>query len=372
LASVVYHYEWLNKTLTRKHPLRATLLFTDANLLNSLRALVDCKRADIGDELQATGVPGTINHLISIERAGREIKEVAREVLKNKEHMSEQSTRVIDVIGEKIEGLGQYVLSELDKRQIESHLTPHGMREVAQQVVSDVLQRNHLDKIGEKLDSLIQGLSAGTSPLEVSAPVQVDAAPRIENIADKTYVWGGKIRMLPEDFALPTENHSPALMWNLFIIGDRMKGIPPLRKVAAWNCPKAKGAYKRYCEFLQLMHVMQEEVVKQGSWTDDATAEAAATMFEIGRKAIELPSKSAKGYNVRPEQRAWTTVWKEIRLKGNKHKASRRGKKVRQVLSDSESDGEIEVDPDAVVVEILASSRARPIRKRARGENTAK
>ena len=383
LASVVFHYEWLDKTLVNDHPLRTTPLFTDANLLNSLRGLVECRRAGENDNLQPTGVPGTINHLVAIERASRDIQVVVREVAENKEFMAAQSQNVINVLGAKVEELGEFVLAELDKRQVESHLTPHGMREVAQKVVSDVLQQNQLDKIGSKLDALLEGLKAKSVPCDGQLLGQ-SAAPAANggafvNIAEKTYVWGGKIRMLPENFVLPTENHSPALMWNLFIIGDQMKGIPPLKKVAPWNCPKQNGAYKRYCEFNQLMQVVKEEVVKQGAWTDEASAEAASRMFEIGKKAIELPSKSSKGYNVRPEQRAWTTVWKEIRRKSKGGQAPRRKKRVtRKDLVDSadeesDSDSEVreEVEDEEVRSELStrrmrSTNRGRPIKKRAR------
>jgi hypothetical protein len=322
--------------------------------------------------MQPTGVPDTINHMIAIERAGREIQNVAQSIGEMKAQASEQAERIIGSLGGKIQDLGDFVLIELDKRQVESHLTPHGMREVAKEVVSEVLQKNQLDRIGEKLDALIKTVGKQAESVRAAAPEvpAVDGAAENANGPERTYVWGGKIRLLPEDFSLPRESHPPSLMWNLYICGNRANGIPPLKKVAAWNCPKEKGAYKRYCEFLQLMQVIRNEVEKQGKWTDDCSADAATKMFEVGRSAIEMPSKSKKRYSVRPAQRAWTTVWKELRMKGNGKKRTWERKRARTVAdgdSSAESESEEEmVEEDEGMVEEAVEVQTRPVRKRGR------
>lgn len=373
LASVVYHFDWLSATITKHHPLRSTPLFTDAGLKNQLRALVVCKCAGPDDVMQPTGVPDTINHMIAIERAGREIQNVAHNIRELKAQASEQAERIIGSLGGKIQDLGDFVLIELDKRQVESHLTPHGMREVAKEVVSDVLQKNQLDKIGDKLDALIKtvGKQMESVPaVAVSEGQVVDGVAENVNAPERTYVWGGKIRLLPEDFSLPRESHPPSLMWNLYICGNRANGIPPLKKVAAWNCPKEKGAYKRYCEFLQLMQVIRTEVEKQGAWTDDCSADAASKMFEVGRSVIEMPSRSKKGYSVRPAQRAWTTVWKELRMKGNGKKRTWERKRGRVAANDGSSDESgdemVDEEEEMVVVEEAVEPQTRPVRKRGR------
>lgn len=306
LASVVYHSDWLLANLSAQHPLRATPLFTDVALLNSLKAIVSCKDAE--NQMQATGVPEVIVHLKAIDATKTSLLQLSSQVLQTNQELVRTSERIVSAVGEKIEAIGTKLLQELDERQLESHLTPTGMRGVAEKVFGDLFQQHSLHQLGEKLDNLANTLRQSSAGPHAS-PAEAGQQPAGER-GVRMYAWGGKIRLLPENFVLPTAGHSPAMMWNLYIAGNDREGVPPLKEVGAVNCPKPY--YKMYCEFLQLMSVIRQAVEKEDAWTDESTPQAAATMFEIGKSILDLPNVGPGGNRVRPDNRAWLTVWRNL------------------------------------------------------------
>ncbi len=54
LASLVYHFDFLSNHLAVRHPLRSTPLFSSAELLPSLKALVHCRLAQTNDVIQVS------------------------------------------------------------------------------------------------------------------------------------------------------------------------------------------------------------------------------------------------------------------------------------------------------------------------------
>lgn len=329
LASVVYHAQWLQDNVPRNHPLRSTALFTDAAFLQRLRELVVCKQADPLDIMQPTGVPPAIMHLRSIETAKQEIKSLAEMLQQQSDKSKGEADRVIAVLGEKVDNLPDVILEGLDVRQVESTLTPTGMRNIANEVMES-------SALSHKLDHLVAALALMSAPAQQPvANAPPPAAP--EAVPMKTYMWGGKPRLLPADFVIPTENHTPNLMWNLYISGNAAAGTPPLKDVAATNCPR--GCYKRYCEFLQLMKLIRAEVEAKGAWEDASTSEAAARMFEVAKHVLKLPAKGPKGYAIRPEQKAWATVWKELQKKNRGKKKAPKGKKQPRNRDQDSDDG---------------------------------
>lgn len=367
LASVVYHFDWLNHTIPREHPLRSSALFTDRQLLASLRALVDCR--DSLGQMKPSGVPQVIVNLQAVESTKIVLTELASHVRITNREVAEQSHRIVAEVGKKVEEMGLKIMKDLDSRQLESHLTPTGMRDAATEVFGELLQKHSLHHLGDKLDSLVNMLQS-RAPSEGRVQEAV-VHPQVEARQEmRMYTWGGRIRLLPSDFVLPTLKHSPAKMWNLFIAGNDSTGIPPLKKVAATNCPKP--CYKLYCEFLQLMNLIRDEVVRQGAWVEDCTSQAAAAMFEAGKSVLDLPNKGPSGNNVRPDDRAWLTVWRLVSKKKKNPQRARQPRHRRQSSdigsefdSESDADEEIEVD-DVDDIDEEEAVDARPARKRTR------
>ena len=338
LASVVYHSDWLLQTTTSTHPIRSCALFTDPELLKSLKQLVVCEVAQVGAEFQASGIPESICRLVQQQSQAQQLKTLAEAVHQNAADIVRSSDSLVRAVSEKIDAMGEHILKELDERQIESHLTPHGMRTVAADVMTDLLVKKNLTDLPRHLDELKSMIRNISVPVESAAP-----PPVVEPVNEQaqlnqgfcTYSWGGKIRLLPESFVLPTARHPPALMWNLYICGKPSEGIPPLQKVAPWNCPAS--SYRRYCEFIQLMKKIRLVVEESGAWTENYSAENAARMFEVGKVALESALNGP-----RPSEKAWTTVFKELRINSkDRRKKVRKRQQVQEDASGNEDDGEI-------------------------------
>ena len=359
LASVVFHSDWLLKTIPHNHPLRSCALFTDPALLASLKALVVCEIAQPGAEFQATGVPETIIRLVEQQRQSEQLKMLAVEVHQNAVEISQSSKSVVSAVCSKIDEMGVHILKELDERQVESHLTPHGMRSVASEVVTGLLDEKSLSHLPRQIEELKALISNFHTPPDVAAAPVIEVERRPANSPNdgfRTYVWGGKIRALPETFMLPTARHPPSLIWNLYICGKPEDGIPPLRLVEAWNCPPS--CYRRYCEFLQLMKMIRQVVEEQNAWSDDATAENAVRMFQIGKSCLNGAMTGA-----RQTEKAWTTIFKDINA-GRRNKKRTRSKSHSRDPKDAEDEAPEDVGEERSNDELDSFVEDVPMRKR--------
>ncbi len=90
------------------------------------------------------------------------------------------------------------------------------------------------------------------------------------------------------------------------------------------------------------MAMIEKQVVANGRWSDVQTVDNAVAMFESGKSAIALPSKSPKGYSRRGANLMWTTVFKDLSEKRRKGKSAKNGrvKRARDEASESSSEEE--------------------------------
>lgn len=51
LASLVYHFDYLDQNLAANHALRSTPLFADKNIVENLRPLIECRIGRAGDPI---------------------------------------------------------------------------------------------------------------------------------------------------------------------------------------------------------------------------------------------------------------------------------------------------------------------------------
>ncbi len=188
------------------------------------------------------------------------------------------------------------VLEGLDNRQIQSHLTPTNLT----LHITDVFEKLGFNKLIEKLS---------VSGSEIVHPVAIAEEQQTPPL--RTYMWRGKVgRLLPDDFKLPASG--PRDMWQLFIAGNPCQGVRPLRLVSGDHvCDK--NVKKRFSDFKTLMRMVEQKVRDEGQWSDAETIANAEQMFEIGKVAVELPSKSRKNYTRRNGNLAWTSVLKVLR-----------------------------------------------------------
>jgi hypothetical protein len=245
--------------------------------------------------------------------------------------MISESDRVISLVGSKIEEMGVTLLKELDERQVESHLTPTGMRSVATSVMQEALSTAQLNNVSQELKE-IKAMLAQPSIRVAEEPLLPEPASNtvvVQGQGVHLYQWGGRFRRLPENFVIPTASHTPAMAWNLFICGKPAEGIPPLKQAPLKDCPK--GSYRRYSEYLQLMHRIEAEVRAKNAWIESTSAEAAVQMYAVGKSVLKI-----RGH--RPEEKTWTTVLKEERPKPKKKRGTR------QAMEEDEEEDEDEDD----------------------------
>ena len=169
LASLVHHSEYLREVLPSNHILFETILFRNSELMNALKETVIHGHATCLDDLVATGVPPDVFIHTAIQYIPRNVDNI------------------------------------LQERSIAAN-------QVTPEFVSNLLQENY-----RQIRSIIQ-------PTPSAEPVTV---PERNDI--RTYTWGGRIRLLPENYKIPQT--TGRIIWEHWFLGDSNSGIPPLRKV---------------------------------------------------------------------------------------------------------------------------------------------
>lgn len=217
LASIIYHYKFIVDTFKKGSRALNATIFMDNILLCQLQSLVKCYvSGDSNTGMKATGLPPHVVQMGGMERLGARLDGF-------REHVS--------VVGD---GVATKVLTGLDERQIESHVTPTSMK-------TQITEAFHALGIREMVESFraAGGSVAGGSVAAGAALVAAAANPVVQ-----TYYWGGKFgRQLPEGYTLVTSG--PKVMWSLYIAGNPSQGIPPLRQVNASDC-SSKNVRKRF------------------------------------------------------------------------------------------------------------------------------
>jgi hypothetical protein len=96
LASVVYHSAYLRQTLPPTHLLFATALFRTANLIPTLRELIECRLPRPNDRIRATGLSPTTVVLQQLESVQEQVKVLAEVVQKVSPQVSEAVVKVLE------------------------------------------------------------------------------------------------------------------------------------------------------------------------------------------------------------------------------------------------------------------------------------
>jgi hypothetical protein len=85
------------------------------------------------------------------------------------------------------------------------------------------------------------------------------------------------------------------------------------------------------------MGVIEQKTKDTGAWSDVQSVDNAAAMFEVGKAAIVLPSKTGKGYTRRGAGMAWSTVYKVLSESRRNKKGPKAGRDKRERIEESES-----------------------------------
>ncbi len=303
LASVVYHRTWLRENLPDQHPIFRTPLFVNEALLEGLGTQVECRLPEAGDALKATGIPPHVDQMYRFHKVEAKLETFCA-------HLDQKCDTMVD-------GL----LRGLDERQLESHLTPTGLR----------------NQLRVMIDEL--GLSDLRNLLSENRRVRLEDHSNLERPvgppALQVYSWDGLAnRLLPEDFEFP-RNATVRDMWVLYIVGIPAKGIRPLKDIGRDHF-RLDHVRKRACEFFQLMSCMVRYLRDIDGWEASNSVEAAIRMFESARPCLLVSASSTRKYHRRVDQLGWRRAHDLVVR--NVEKRGQRPKVVASDISGGDSD----------------------------------
>jgi hypothetical protein len=123
------------------------------------------------------------------------------------------------------------------------------------------------------------------------------------------------------------------------------------------------------------MGVIEQKTKDTGAWSDVQSVDNAAAMFEVGKAAIVLPSKTGKGYTRRGAGMAWSTVYKVLSENRRSKKGAKAGRGKRERVEESESsesEEEVQVVEDEEPLEaggaVTEAVAPQPPKKRRSGK----
>lgn len=305
LASLVYHSDWVMKTLPGTHPVLQSPLFT-TSLLDSLKPLVVCRLPTENDTVRATGIPPHVPLMRYM-----------------RDHMIGQQE-----LKEKLEGLVPAVVEGVARVIEEKAINAQTLtREGCQELLMDALRQGGVFELVEQIRNPQQNQQ------------QQYAQPRAHQ--HPVYQYGGQFYKVPEGFVLPTGTVEQA--WYQWMCRDDKR--PALRDLTAEDLPKGSKERKRFPDLKYLMTKLEEKLKDHESWRDQPTVEEAQTMFEVARAVLPMDARSAKGQKRRPNQAKWSTVVNLMRNKkqiivGLRGLAGRRPAHLAESVSSSEEEEE--------------------------------
>ena len=192
----------------------------------------------------------------------------------------------------------------LEERAVKSAaVTPHGLREM----ILAVLQESGLTRVLDSLEHPREGNAATTGAVQPDA----GSAPAAHS-GSHMFMWGGKLRRVPQGFELPVGNALHA--WQQYCCGDVSLGIAPLRFLETSDLSD-KNAQKRLSDFHGLFNALEGELREGGHWIDMPTEQQANDMYyrETTWATLAAPAKSLHDRARRLSQLAWSTMVNSFR-----------------------------------------------------------
>ena len=215
LASIVYHQDWIRSTLPANHPLFNQPIYSRKGSINIVTFFKD--RVILGEGrcektgMMATGIPDNLvvsNKIAKLEEEVKQLSEFMRNGFKS------------DVIAEI-----QKQPEALKKMMLES-FTVNGAVPVTVSDFDRLLNARN-NEILRRLDALEQH-RFGTPQADQVTNSNRQVAP--SGSSDFEYFfWGGKHRMVPEDFQFPL--FDVRTMFNLWYFGNATTKIQPYKRL---------------------------------------------------------------------------------------------------------------------------------------------
>ena len=273
MASLVYHFDFLQATLPASHPAKQSLLFRDVNLVRKLKPLIRIALSGESLEIARTGIPPHTSILREMKAMVEEIKTINPNIRATKDQTVEGVAQVLE---ERAIGAGTVTTSGLE--EILSRQLSMFMREMP-------------------INNQVMNLPESNLPVVSSSQM---------------FNWGGGLRRLPENFMIPVGTVST--VFKCWMIPNTVTSVCALRYCSTKDFNKVKA--KRFCDLRKVMTRIESVARDKGLFVERPTAEETEEMITAWEEEVEIPNITPKGRIRRLGQLEWTYVLKLLRRLG--------------------------------------------------------
>lgn len=287
VASLIYHWDFLQQNLLPNHAVRTTVFFR-SSLGEVHRNAVVCRLSEPTDFMRPTGIPPHVNLMVNM-------LELQRATL--------QVIPAVEQVGERIVSR---VVQELEDRALSSGTVT---RDGLESMIDNCIRRSGIQDALEEIRNAAP-LAGSQSFQQNQNEVQEEPVDNAMDVANgrQLYMWNGAFHHVPQDFDFPKA--TAAVAWEIWCCGDASKRWPPLKYLTELDMP-TKNTRKRLSDFRFLMTKIEEKARERNLWTRDCSVAEAQHMFqEIGQGVITVNGRVEVN---RLGQLTWRTVVKNMR-----------------------------------------------------------
>ena len=208
LASLIYHRQWLESTLSKDHPLRSQRVWTNGIMARKAGEVFTGCMQNRTTGLNATGVPP---HLV-----------LANEMVTMRGDIASLEER----LSSRLDILPTTLTSEiLEHCQVQGALpiTEAGLSAMLQSVRTEIL---------EAFDARSAHMAASSSSQNRNL-ASADSTIELDGIRYKLWSWDGRLHNVPQGWNFPVVPASA--LWDLWLDGDKDQSIQPYRYLKSFD-----------------------------------------------------------------------------------------------------------------------------------------
>ena len=222
LASLAYHSDWLEATLSTSHPLRRTYIWTSGFIAAAKpHVLVGNNRCNLTN-VRASGIPPFMTLARQVYDIGQKMMELCQIVETNARKTMDRFTQVVAGLPQ---SLGDYILRNCEVGGAVPVTADHVTRMFIE------MRETLTDQIRASIASAIvvpQPAPAPQPAQQMDVDITDPFSEMLEGSRWKRWHWGGLFRPVPQEgFSLKTMNMK--VLWDLWWFGDQAESIRPYK-----------------------------------------------------------------------------------------------------------------------------------------------